>query len=147
MRMKTCSRGLFKNMTQKVKMLEDNLIINTNVLKASHEAGVKRLIACLSTCIFPDYTCYPINGTMIHDGPPHSSNEGYAYSKRMLEVQCRMYNEQFQRSYTCIIPTNIYGPYDNFNLDPQFLSKINDNPLFNKTSFVKGIHIIKLFLY
>ena len=54
---------------------------------------------------------------MIHESEPHPSNEGYGYSKRMLEMQCRNYNEQYGREYICVIPVNLYGPYDNFNLD------------------------------
>ena len=45
---------------------------------------VKKLVSCLSTCIFPDKTTYPIDETMVHSGPPHTSNEGYAYAKRMI---------------------------------------------------------------
>ena len=47
---------------------------------------VEKLVSCLSTCIFPDKTTYPIDETMVHDGAPHSSNEGYAYAKRMIDV-------------------------------------------------------------
>jgi len=75
------------------------------------------MVACLSTCIFPDKTEYPIDESMLHNGPPHSSNDAYAYAKRMLEVQCRMYNENHGDNFVCIIPTNIYGPNDNFNIE------------------------------
>ena len=109
--------GLFKNMNQKVDMLEKNIIINYNVIKCSHEFGVKKFIGCLSTCIFPDETVYPINEDTLHNGPPHSSNYAYAYAKRMLEIQCRLYREQYGDNFMCIIPTNIYGPHDNFNLN------------------------------
>lgn len=109
--------GLFKNIAEPVKMLEDNLTMNSNVLKASHECGVQRLIGCLSTCIFPDDIVYPIDETKLHLGPPHSSNAPYAYAKRMLQVGCDVYNKQYGREYTCIIPTNIYGPHDNFHLE------------------------------
>jgi GDP-L-fucose synthase len=109
--------GLFKNMKYKVDMLESNLTINSNVLKASHNLKVKKLVACLSTCIFPDKTTYPINESMLHLGPPHSSNDAYAYAKRILEVQCRAYREQYGDNFVCVIPTNIYGPNDNFNLE------------------------------
>jgi GDP-L-fucose synthase len=109
--------GLFKNMKYKVDMLESNLTINSNVLKASHNIKVKKLIACLSTCIFPDKTTYPINESMLHLGPPHNSNDAYAYAKRILEIQCRAYREQYDDNFVCVIPTNIYGPHDNFNLD------------------------------
>ena len=53
---------------------------------------------------------------MLHNGEPHNSNYPYAYAKRMLEVLCRSYNEQYGYNYTCIIPTNIYGSHDNYNL-------------------------------
>ncbi len=109
--------GLFKNMNYKVDMLEGNLMINYNVLKAAHKADIQRVVSCLSTCIFPDATVYPINEQMLHNGPPHFSNDAYAYAKRMLEIHSRAYQEQYGRDYVCVIPTNIYGPYDNFNLE------------------------------
>ena len=108
--------GLFKNMEQPVQMLEDNLTINTNVLKASHHIKVEKLVACLSTCIFPDDVSYPITEDYLHLGPPHPSNAAYAYSKRILETQCQSYNKQYGDNFVCVIPTNIYGPHDNFNL-------------------------------
>ena len=111
-----CVGGLFKNMTQKVNMLEMNLMINYNIVKCSHDYKVEKLIACLSTCIFPDKTAYPINEGMLHDGPPHSSNDAYAYAKRMLEIHCQTYRETYGDNFICVIPTNIYGPHDNFNL-------------------------------
>jgi GDP-L-fucose synthase len=111
-----CVGGLFKNMTQKVKMLESNVKINMNVLKASHLSNVKKVISCLSTCVFPDKISYPINETMLHNGPPHSSNDAYAYAKRLLEIQSKAYQKQYNKDFICIIPTNIYGPYDNFSL-------------------------------
>ena len=108
--------GLFKNMEQKVGMFEKNLLMNYNIVKCCHIFGIKKFIGCLSTCIFPDKTSYPINESMLHDGPPHFSNDGYAYAKRMLEIHCKMYREQFGDDFICIIPTNIYGPNDNFSL-------------------------------
>ncbi len=109
--------GLFKNMKWKVDMLENNIAINSNVLKAAHQVQVKKLIACLSTCIFPDKTTYPINESMLHNGPPHFSNDAYAHAKRLLEVQCKAYQEQYSDNFVCVIPTNIYGPGDNYNLE------------------------------
>ena len=108
--------GLFKNMNFKADMLNDNLIINFNVLKCCHDLKVKKVVSCLSTCIFPDKTTYPINEDMLHDGAPHYSNDAYAYSKRMLDIQSKAYREQFNDHFICIIPTNIYGKYDNYSL-------------------------------
>lgn len=109
--------GLYKNMNYKVDMLEKNLSINTNVLKCGHELKVKKIISCLSTCIFPDKTTYPINEEMLHNGPPHKSNDAYAYAKRILEVQSKAYQEQYGDNFICVIPTNIYGPNDNYSLE------------------------------
>lgn len=79
--------GLFRNMKYKGEMYRDNILINDNVLHGAHEADVKKIVSCLSTCILPDATTYPIDETMIHNGPPHDSNMGYAYAKRMIDVQ------------------------------------------------------------
>ena len=109
--------GLFKNMNYKVDMFEGNVLMNFNVLQVSHEKDVNNVVCCLSTCIFPDKTTYPINESMLHNGPPHFSNDAYAYAKRMLEIHCQAYREQYGKNYRCIIPTNIYGPWDNFHLE------------------------------
>jgi len=110
--------GLFRNIDEKMKMWNINIMINQNVLSVCHKTSVKTCVCCLSTCIFPDKTVYPINETMLHDGPPHDSNYTYAYAKRMLQIGCRAYNEQYPEGckFICVIPTNIYGPHDNFNL-------------------------------
>merc|ERR1711935_164011 len=109
--------GLYKNMKYRVEMYRDNMAINDNVLAAAHEHGVVKVISMLSTCIFPDKTAYPIDETMIHSGPPHQSNESYAYAKRMIDVLNRCYNEQYGCNFTSIVPTNIFGPHDNFNIE------------------------------
>tara|TARA_B100001287_G_C22621672_1_gene500401 strand:+ start:52 stop:999 length:948 start_codon:yes stop_codon:yes gene_type:complete len=109
--------GLFKNMNHKVEMFESNMMINMNVLKCSYKFNIKKCISCLSTCIFPDKTSYPIDESMLHNGPPHNSNDAYAYAKRMIEVLSKSYNQQFNTNFSCIIPTNIYGPHDNYHLE------------------------------
>tara|TARA_B100000035_G_scaffold307878_1_gene311757 strand:+ start:1548 stop:2468 length:921 start_codon:yes stop_codon:yes gene_type:complete len=109
--------GLYKNMNKKVSMYEDNILMNTNILRACFTNGVQRFVGMLSTCIFPDATVYPITEAMVHDGAPHTSNDAYAYAKRMLDVHCKAYREQYGLAYNCIIPTNIYGKNDNYNLD------------------------------
>ena len=112
-----CVGGLYKNMNNKVEMLEKNLIINYNVVKLSHDYKVEKLICCLSTCIFPEKVSYPIDESMLHDGAPHHSNDAYAYAKRMLEIHCQAYRENYGSNFICVSPTNIYGPHDNFNLE------------------------------
>ncbi|XP_019740943.1 GDP-L-fucose synthase [Hippocampus comes] len=109
--------GLFKNLKSNLDFWRNNIHINDNVLQAAHEVGVVKVISCLSTCIFPDKTTYPIDETMIHNGPPHESNFGYAYAKRMVDVQNRAYFQQHGRHYTAVIPTNVFGPHDNFSIE------------------------------
>jgi len=109
--------GLFKNLKYPVEFWQYNIAINENILKCCHKYKVEKLVSCLSTCIFPDQTSYPIDETMIHAGPPHSSNEAYAYAKRMIDVQNRIYNKEYGCKFTSVIPTNIYGPHDNFHLE------------------------------
>ena len=105
--------GLFKNLREPVEMFQDNMQININVLRCSKEVEVQKVISILSTCIFPDQIKYPLTEEKLHLGPPHYSNEGYAYAKRMLECLSRYYKS----NYTCVTPVNMYGPNDNY--DPQ----------------------------
>ncbi|XP_069882087.1 GDP-L-fucose synthase isoform X3 [Dipodomys merriami] len=81
--------GLFRNIKYNLDFWRKNMHINDNVLHSAYEVGARKVVSCLSTCIFPDKTSYPIDETMIHSGPPHSSNFGYSYAKRMIDVQNR----------------------------------------------------------
>jgi GDP-L-fucose synthase len=109
--------GLFSNLKSNLQFWRDNIHINDNVLHCAFEAKVEKVVSCLSTCIFPDKTTYPIDETMIHNGPPHESNFGYAYAKRMIDVQNKAYAQQYGCKFTSVIPTNIYGPHDNYHLE------------------------------
>jgi len=109
--------GLFMNLDSNVKMFSDNIKINENILVACKKYGIKRGIFCLSSCIYPcNPSRFPMDETMIHESPPHPSNEGYAYAKRMLELQCRQHNNAYGTEYICVIPVNLYGPHDNFSI-------------------------------
>lgn len=112
--------GMYKNMKQQFSMFSNNVRMNMNVIEAAHAEGVQHLVACLSTCVFPDEiarTGRPLKEEDLHLGPPHDSNYGYAYAKRMVDVACRALREQHDRNYFCITPTNLYGANDNFNLE------------------------------
>ncbi|CAJ0581137.1 unnamed protein product, partial [Mesorhabditis spiculigera] len=108
--------GLFHNLAHNLDFFRKNMAINDNVLAASHEFDVKKCVSTLSTCIFPDKTTYPIDETMIHLGPPHDSNYGYAYAKRMIDVLNRGYAAEHGRKYTSVVPCNVFGPHDNYHL-------------------------------
>ena len=131
--------GIGGNSNYKGEYFYDNLMINTNVIEASRKAGVKNLVAFLSTCVFPDKVKYPLTIDQIQLGEPHESNYPYAYAKRMADVQIRAYREQYGINYTSIIPSNIYGPNDNFNLDHGHVMPMLIHKLYlakqNKTDF------------
>lgn len=109
--------GIWGNMHYKGDFFRDNILINTHVIEAARLHGVKRLVAFLSTCVFPDDVTYPLSEEQIHLGPPHTSNDAYAYAKRMTDVQIRAYRQQYGLQYVSVIPTNIYGPNDLFDLE------------------------------
>ena len=109
--------GLGANMKYKGEFFYDNIMINTNVIESARKNNVERLVAFLSTCVFPDNVEYPLTESKIHLGEPNFTNYPYAYAKRMADIQIRAYREQYGLKYTCVIPTNIYGPNDNFSLE------------------------------
>ncbi|KAI0791452.1 hypothetical protein BC629DRAFT_1509653 [Irpex lacteus] len=109
--------GLFKNMKYKLTFLRDNTLINDNVLHTAYLTQTKKVISCLSTCVFPDKVTYPLDENKIHLGLPHESNFGYAHAKRMVDVANHAYKEEFGCNFTSAIPTNVFGPHDNYDLE------------------------------
>lgn len=97
----------------------ENTNIGGNVISTAWLLGVKKLVSILSTCIYPDanHVKYPLTEDQLHNGPPHHSNFGYAYAKRMLDVQSRAYRQQFGCNFITVIPNNLYGPHDNYDLN------------------------------
>lgn len=108
--------GLFANLKGNLDFFRENMSMNDNILRCAYEFKVEKVVSCLSTCIFPDKTSYPIDETMIHLGPPHDSNFGYSYAKRMIDVLNRGYAQQYGCKFTSVIPCNVFGPHDNYHL-------------------------------
>ena len=109
--------GVKGNMEYPGEFTYENLKMNTGIIEEARKAGINKLIAFSSTCVFPDKVEYPLTPDKIHLGPPHSSNYGYAYAKRMAEIQMQSYREQYGVNYFSVIPCNIYGPADNYHLE------------------------------
>ena len=109
--------GIGGNLMHSGDFFRKNIMINVNVLEAARLSGVEKLISFMSTCVFPDPSKYPLNEKDIHNGPPHPSNFGYAYAKRMLEVQSSAYRNEWGCNFIVAIPTNIYGENDFWNLE------------------------------
>ena len=78
--------GVGGNMRYKGEFFYDNIMINTNVIETARKEGIENLVCFLSTCVFPNDVEYPLTEKKIHLGPPHFSNDAYAYSKRMADV-------------------------------------------------------------
>ncbi len=109
--------GIKANSEHLGEFFYENTMMNMNVLEAARKTGVKKVVSFLSTCVFPDKATYPLTTEQIHEGEPHQSNYAYAYSKRMVEVQSRAYRDQYDCNFVTIIPCNVYGKNDNFNLE------------------------------
>lgn len=109
--------GIGANMAHPGSFLRDNVLINNNTFEAARLSGVKKLVSFVSTCAFPDNARYPLTVTDFHNGPPHPSNFGYAYAKRLQEAQSRAYRKEWNCDFVVGVGTNIYGPNDNFSLD------------------------------
>jgi GDP-L-fucose synthase len=109
--------GIMANSTYPVQFIEDNLRIQLSVISAAHACGVRRLLFLGSSCIYPRLTPQPIQEEALLTGPLEPTNEPYALAKIAGIVQVRSYRRQYGASYVCAMPTNLYGPGDNFDLE------------------------------
>lgn len=119
----------------------ENSLINQRLLEAARKGEAKKVVSLLSTCVYPDstYVTYPLTEEQLHLGPPHSSNFGYAYAKRMVDVMSRAYRQQYGCNFITAIPNNLYGENDNFDLEnghviPALIRKIWEAKINNHQS-------------
>lgn len=108
--------GVKENSEHLGEFFYQNMQMNLNLLEACRVNNVKKVVSTLTTCIFPAKATYPLTYDQLHNGEPHESNYGYAYAKRMLEINSRAYRDQYGMNIVNIIPCNVYGPRDNFNV-------------------------------
>lgn len=109
--------GIMANSTHPVQFLEDNLRIQLSVVAGAHAAGVERLLFLGSSCIYPRLAPQPIPESALLTGALEPTNEAYALAKIAGIVQTRSYRRQYGASYISAMPTNLYGPGDNFDLE------------------------------
>lgn len=95
----------------------ENIIMNNNIFKICKEYKISKSIFMMSTCAFPKRSKLPLREEYLHEGEPHESNYGYAYAKRMTEVASRALSQQYNLDSLCIIPCNLYGDNDNYNIE------------------------------
>ena len=122
--------GIFINNEQKAEFIYENIMIQTNLIHSSFLAGVKKLIFLGSSCIYPKYSKQPIKEEYLMTGKLEETNDAYAIAKIAGLKMCDAYNKQYKTNYLCLMPTNLYGPNDNYNLKtshffPAIISKIH----------------------
>ncbi len=121
--------GIFANNKYKANFIYENLMIQTNLIHASYLAGVKKLIFLGSSCIYPKFAKQPIKEDYLLSGKLEPTNDAYAIAKIAGVKMCDAYNNQYGLNYICLMPTNLYGPNDNYDLNnshfyPALISKI-----------------------
>ncbi len=108
--------GIHANDTYRAEFIFENLMIQANVIHAAYRSGVKRLLFLGSSCIYPKYAEQPMREEQLLTGSLESTNEPYAIAKIAGIKLCESYNRQYGTHYRSVMPTNLYGPHDNFDL-------------------------------
>jgi len=109
--------GIYANHTYPADFIYDNLMIECNVIRAAFDAGVARLLFLGSSCIYPRLAPQPMPETALLGGPLEPTNEPYAIAKIAGIKLCEAFNRQHGTDYRSVMPTNLYGPHDNFHPD------------------------------
>ena len=108
--------GILANQTYKANFIYENLMIQSNLINASYLSGVKKLIFLGSSCIYPKHSKQPIKEEYLLSGKLEQTNDAYAIAKIAGLKMCESYNQQYKLNYICLMPTNMYGPNDNYDL-------------------------------
>ena len=109
--------GIKANNDFPAEFLLDNLLIQNNVIRYAYESGVRKLLFLGSSCIYPKFAPQPIPETSLLDGPLEPTNEAYAIAKIAGIKLCQAYNREYGANFISAMPTNLYGPNDNFDLE------------------------------
>ncbi len=109
--------GILANSTYPAEFIYQNIMIATNVIHASYKHGVKKLLNLGSSCIYPKLAPQPLKEEYLLTGELEPTNEPYAIAKITAIKMCRYYNQQYGTNYISVMPTNLFGPNDNFNLE------------------------------
>lgn len=109
--------GILANSVYKAEFIYDNMMIATNIIHSAFKNNVKKLLNLGSSCIYPKFAPQPMNEKNLLTGILEPTNEPYAIAKIAAIKLCRYYNEQYGTNYISVMPTNLYGPNDNFNLE------------------------------
>lgn len=130
--------GIVANNTYPADFIMDNLLIQCNVIKSAYEHKVKKLMFLGSSCIYPKLCPQPIKEEYLLSGYLEPTNEAYALAKICGLKMCQYFNNQYDTNYISVMPTNLYGPYDNYDLEkshvmPALIRKMHEAKLENKS--------------
>lgn len=133
--------GILANNTYPVDFLRDNLLIQTNVIDAAYRYGSRKLLFLGSSCIYPKFAPQPIKEKYLLTGELEPTNEPYAIAKIAGIKLCQAYNRQYQTNFISVMPTNLYGPGDNFDLEtshviPALIRKFHESKIKGKDQVV-----------
>lgn len=109
--------GILANNTHRAEFAYDNLMISANIIEAAHRSAVKKLLNLGSSCIYPKLASQPLREESLLTGPLEPTNEPYAIAKISAVKMCAYFNQQYGTNFISAMPTNLYGPFDNFNLE------------------------------
>lgn len=133
--------GIHANQTYRADFIYQNLMIEANVVHAAWQAGIQRLLYLGSSCIYPRDCPQPIEEEYLLTGPLEQTNEPYAIAKIAGIKLCDSYNHQYGTQFVCVMPTNLYGPNDNYDLNnshvlPALIRKAHEAKISGSTQFV-----------
>jgi GDP-L-fucose synthase len=131
--------GIKANIDFKADFIYDNLMIQSNIIKSSKDFDVKKLIFLGSSCIYPKMSIQPIKEEYLLTGELESSNDAYAISKIAGIKMCQSYNHQYETNFISVMPTNLFGENDNYDLNnshvlPAMIRKFHESKTQNKES-------------
>ena len=133
--------GIYYNLKHKADFITENLQIQTNLIHGAYKCGIKDLIFLGSSCVYPKNCKQPIKETYLLSGKLEETNDAYAIAKIAGVKMCQSYNEQYKTNYKCLMPTNTYGPNDNYDKNnshfiPALIKKIHELKLSKKNTII-----------
>ena len=133
--------GILANSTYPAQFIYENLMIESNIIHASYKYGVKKLLFLGSSCIYPKFAPQPLKEEYLLTGPLEETNEAYAIAKIAGIRLCKHYNQQYGTNFISVMPTNLYGPNDNFDLEtshvmPALIRKFHEAKVNNEPEVV-----------
>ena len=133
--------GIHSNNKYKANFIYENLMIQSNIIHSAYMNGIKELIFLGSSCVYPKFAKQPIKEKYLLGGELEKTNDAYALAKIAGIKMCESYNEQYKTNYKCLMPTNTFGPNDNYDklnshFIPALIRKIYEIDKFNKNKLV-----------